>query len=422
MEKAPVSTHSSRFKPSFVVFDFETVEVLSDGSKVASTEFYKANFRVSSCAFSYRNGADQLVSHFTQGEAETLYFLERLVDQQILLVAHNVQFEMGVIQCRFGSLAARVLWLADTMRLIQCYDNGGDEFALDAPLSLDDQLDALTIGEVKPGKSISGLSLSKAARRILKVADHKEPYYLWLRTNVEGCHAGREGAFLHHLPPKLLRDYNVADTETTLKLYEFITDYFKSINFNWRFDHGLYFNSVGLIVGAKIRGVRVAREQLSRNRDECEAGIREIESAFTLRFAEEIKSVERRKLLDAIRKRKTLRGRKGFVRRTRLDAEHFDEEIRFNVGSNKQLSALFIDCLGIQPRFLTDKGAPSFKSACLAQYGDGGELLKMRRKKMLILQQQTSLLELSAYDGYWHQDLRAPGTATGRFSGGQHGS
>lgn len=418
------------FKPTYVVVDFETEE-----NGHGSTEFYKPMFRVSSAAFSWIDKDGKIKSEFVRGENQVGYFFERIIDSGIPVVAHNAQFEMGVIGCRYPKLANRVVWLADTMRLVQNFDNGGDKFAMEVlpPLSLDEQLEQLESDsrdeesgkpkkkkDRKP-KSISGLGLTKAIRRILKRPDHKEKAHQWLRGNVPECKGKRLGSYLNRLPPGLLRDYNIGDTEETLRLYVYLTDFFKSIKYDWRKDHALYFNSVKLLVGAKIEGVPVEREGLRTYRDAVEKEIEEIGTLFKNRFAEPIKFVERGRLLDEVRKRKTLKGRCKFVRRVKGDSAYRSEKVGFNVGSNKQLASLFVDQLKLPVKFITAKGQPAFRSAVLESWGDGGTMLKARRKRLLVLKQAESLLALSAFDNNWHLDIKACGTSTGRMAGGQHG-
>jgi hypothetical protein len=409
------------YVPAFIVVDFETAE-----DKHASTEFYRPAFRVVSCAFSWLDQRGQIRSEYTEGENATYYFLERIAKHRIPIIAHNAQFEMGVVGCRFPALAGQLLWHADTMRLVQNYDNGGDDLALETlpPLSLDQQLELLEITEGEGAgepKSLAGLGLSKCVQRILRRPDHKQRAYKWIRENVPECKGKKEARFLNRLPPEMLKVYNIGDTEETLRLYVFITDYFKSIGFDWRRDHALYFNSVRLLVSAKVRGVPVERAQLQANREGVSKEISDIEDAFRARFVEPIGRVERNRLLAEVRERKTLKGRKGFVRRVRRDSDYFVDKVRFNIGSNKQLEALFVNQLGMRPKFRTDKGAPAFRSAVLGQWGDGGLMLQKRRKRLLVLKQTESLLDLSAFDSKWHVDLKACGTSTGRFSGGSHG-
>jgi DNA polymerase I-like protein with 3'-5' exonuclease and polymerase domains len=293
-----------------------------------------------------------------------------------------------------------------------------------SPRSLDEQLDRLEAGEEYEEEElrwIGGLGLANAVQRILNLPDHKEEAHQWLRLNVAEAR-GKLGKYLGRLPRALLERYNVGDTEATLRLYAFLVGHFARLGYDWRLDHTLYFSTVRSVVAAKIRGVRVDREALATYAKQVGREIEEISGSFSARFAVEICAVERGRLLKQIRKRKTLRGRKQFVRRYRMGSGSAVEDVRFNVGSNNQLAALFVSTLGMEPKFKTDKGAPSFRSAVLSQWGSGGEVLKTRRKRMLVLKQAEALLELSAVDGRWHVEIKVAATSTGRLAGGSHGT
>lgn len=381
-----------------------------------SLEAWHPDFRIISMAMSWFDGEGKIFSDYVTGEKQIGARL-RLLEPDTPLVAHNIQFEMSCAKCRFPDI--RLNWCVDTMRLVQNYDNGGDEYEV-RPISLDDELEAIESGEEAKPESIAGLGLAKAAQRILGVENPKKPFYEWLRANVEGCRKGNEGTHLSKLPPVLLRAYNIADTETTLNLYKFLTNFFKKISYDFRLDHRLYLSSVGFIVDAKIRGVAVRRESLATSLDGLRNELKTIEEKFMGEMAGPIKQVERIRKLNAIRKRKKLRGRKKFLKRFRDGSETARDEIIFNVGSNKQLETLFRTVLNFPMQFETAKGSPSFRAPVLHQWGPGGELLKARRKRMLIIKQCENLAALSEFDGRWHHDLRAAGTATGRYSGGAH--
>lgn len=406
----------SKFRPSAVAIDFETVD-----SSGPSLEFWRQDFRAVSMAASWFDREGRIVSDYMLGEVAIEHFLERLACDRIVTIAHNLQFEAGVIKCRFPQLDVNLC--IDTMRLCQVYDNGGDKFALEKPLTLDDELDAIEGAddddECKP-ESVAGLGLGKAIRRVLSEPSHKERYYKWLRDNVAECKRGREGQFLDRLPPDQLRSYNVGDTEACLKLYVHLVEYFASIGYNWQLDHQLYLSTCRYVVAAKIRGVRVEREKLEQYRGDLEREIEAIGKAFLDRYAEPIKRVERSRLLVQIKKRKTLRGRKGFIRGYRSGKAPNRRAVDFNVGSNDQLASLFCDQMGLRAKFETAKGRPSFRSAVLGQWGEGGEMLKTRRKRMLVLKQCEALLKLSEIDGRWHCDLKLAAAATGRMAGGSH--
>lgn len=395
--------------PKFLVIDFETVL-----NGVGSLDFWHPGFRAASMAASWRDG-DAIRSLFFEGEDAILQFLGEAEIYGIGAVVHNMGFELGVLSCRFPSIRS-LAWLADTMRMVQCWDNGGDAYLARAP-SLDD-LEESGVDDADDGDTwIGGLGLANATQRILGRPDHKAEAYAYLRAL--GVKAGQEGKNLNRLPRDILERYNVADTEETLRLYEHLVAQFEKIGYDWRLDHSLYMSSVRFIVGAQIKGVRVDRERLDVYRREVAGEIAAIEADFRGRFMGPIAAVERERLLDAIRQRKTLRGRKGFIRRYRDGARPAAGEVQFNVGSNQQLARLFMGELGIQPRFFAAKGAPSFKSSVLDQWGEGGAALKTRRKRMIVLKQAEALYELSAVDGRWHVPLKACGTSTGRMSGGQ---
>lgn len=394
----------------YVCVDFETIEIRPDGSTLGSTEAYRDNFRVDSAAFTWQQPEDgSIQSTFIQGEEAVGEYLRLLGDAPLL--AFNVQYEMLVAACRYPHL--NLNWAMDAQRLAQLYDNGGPDDAFETVIiEPEDEDEEATIKRYP----LSGFSLVKCVKRILGGDDHKAEAYEWLRKN--GVKKGEEGANLNRLPPEILEKYNTGDTEQTWHLAAFLLDYFDSISFDWRLDHQLYFNSVRYIAATKRRGVYVDRARLGAYIVEVEAEIFKIAEDFLQRFAEPIKAVERAKLLEEIRGRKTLRGRKKYLKRIRTDSLKWAEDIAFNVGSNKQLEALFVGVLGIEPRFHTAKGSPSFKSSVLSQWGEGGALLEKRRKRLIVLNQAKALYELSEYDSRWHLNLRAVGSANGRYSGG----
>lgn len=394
-----------------VAVDYETVE-LTDAGPVASTEAYRTNFRVSSCAFTYRE-AGKLVSWFVEGEDAVRAELEKLTQDKI--VVHNLGFEQMVTMCRFPAL--KLNWHADTMRLAQVYDNGGKDTDIDWVVLPENVL----VPEDKPKVKrvpLSGLGLSKCAHRILgDTTNHKAEAHDWIYANVPKS-KGKAGKFLHLLPRDIMVRYNVADTEITLRLYEYMTRAFVQLEYDWTFDHSLYMSSVVHIAQSKIRGVRVDRPALQEFELDLKQEIDKIGSDFRTAFEAPILQIEQDRLDKWVSKVKTEKGRNN--RRTKWADRHPTavKEVRFNVGSNAQLAALFVGKLGMVAKFLTDKGAPSFKSAMLSQWAEGGAMLKIRRKRMLVLKQTQALLGLSEYDGRWHCSLKAAGTSTGRYAGG----
>jgi DNA polymerase I-like protein with 3'-5' exonuclease and polymerase domains len=301
------------------------------------------------------------------------------------------------------------------MRLAQNYDLGGKEDEFEWVTDPDEVLEE---GDepTKKRYPLSGLSLVKCARRNLGDAeDHKKEAHDWIYANVPECKKGKAGSYLDRLPKDILERYTVADAITTLRLYEYFTMQFRSLEYDWTFDHGLYMSTTKWVTKSKIRGIKVNREPLNGYKGSVKDEILSIEAEFRTKFEKEIIELEFQKAVDYILAVKTRRGQ---LKRMRDYLSGKDVKIKFNVGSNKQLAELFVDKLGIVPKFRTDKGSPSFKSAMLSQWGEGGEMLKIRRKRMLVLKQSTSLYYLSADDGRWHAGLRVAAAASGRLAGG----
>ena len=426
----------STFKPALVVIDYETALLTGE----ASVEFYRDDFRIDSMAWSYRDANNEIKSGFVEGEDRIAKILERLVDDGVPIWAHNVPFEMGCTMCRFPELEKKMRWGGDTMRLAQNFDNGGRDYQREeVPLTFEEELDKLMTeaeGEEYEREETTykkGLSLVACTNRILprKHHGHKKEAHDWIRENVKECGAkGRVGKFLNRLPYPIMKRYNIGDTETTLALYEFITDHFSGIGYDYRMDHALYMNSVRMIVVAKIGGAEVRREALAETVALLEQEVIDIEQAFLKKFDTQIQQLEAKRLeewcggcrTDAgqLKRRNAAIADRELIDPYKRDPDNnkWDKNVRFNVGSNKQLTRIFVGALGMKPVFLTDKGSPSFKSCFLSQWGEGGLILKTRRERLLVLQQAKSLYELSEYDGRWHLDLKACGCSTGRYSGG----
>lgn len=408
------------FIPKLISIDYETLELNPDGSSQGSLEAYKDNFRIDSIACTWYNKTGEMVSYFCQGEEKVVRVLRLLSRLQIPLVAHNIAYEMLVSACRVPNLSLN--WYCCTMRLSQLWDGGGDKFAVEWVLP-DDYKDA-TEGEEKEEPELKkeltgGLGLVKCLKRILPedYIDHKKEAHQWIRANVEECKKGKEGGFLSKLPTDILKRYNIADTENTLKLYDYLIKEYAAENFDWRVDHTIWLNSARRINDAHIHGILVDRTSADSYRREILGEMKAIEEKFLTKLATDIKKVERIRLLNRIRKLKKLKGRKAFIKRYRSGNEKSVKDVKFNVGSGTQLVQLFIDVQKKEIVFETPKGAPSTKSSHLYTYGEGGELLAARKKRQLVLKQVERLLEKSEYDGRWHLNLRACGTVTGRFAG-----
>lgn len=425
----------SKWKPELIVLDYETALLTGE----ASTEFWRKDFRVESCAFTWVDEHGKYKSEFLQGEADIGDMLRKISAAQIPVWVYNIGFELGVTMCRFPGID--LLWGGDVMRLVQVYDNGSGDRNMD---TVEDELDramAEALGEdyeEPTGKYTPGFSLAAAVKRILPADyhDHKDEAYDWIRANVPECTGRKQpGAFLNHLPYDIMVRYNIGDTENTLRLYEKIVADFAEEGYDWTRDHALYMGSAYPIVKKMVEGVPVDREKLAAYGEELVQEMADIDQTFLTEFAKEIEKIEAARAEKFIMEPKTVAGQQRRIKRLQDDAakykanpeaEHgnksnkYWEKVKFNPGSTKQLAMLFVDLLGITPQFFTEKGAPAFGAAFLKQWGSGGELLNKRNKRRLVLNQVNNLLALTEYDGRWHLSLKLAGTKSGRYAGGKN--
>lgn len=395
-----------------VCLDYETAELQPDGSFVASTEAYRPNFRVTSCAFTWEEEG-KLISKYVEGEDAVRTETQSWLDCDAQFLCFNVTFEGLVSRCRFPD--QNIVWHVDAMRLAQNFDNGGtgDDFILV------EEEDLLAPGD-KPKIKRSpteGLGLVKCVQRILgDTSDHKKEAYEHIMSLVN-CKYKQCGQYLHLLPTDIMARYNCADTENTYRLYKFIVDHFRYIQYDWTFDHQLYMMSANKIIGGKIRGIRVDRPQLAAYIQTVQQEIADIGVQFRAKFLVQIEAIEAERLAVYLAGVKTEKGRAKRLAKYEAGDTKAVDAVRFNPGSNSQLATLFVDKLGITPVFFTDKGAPSFKSAMLGQWGEGGAVLKIRRKRGIVLKHSEALYKMSEITGRFHPSLRTAGTKTGRYVG-----
>lgn len=402
-------------KPSVIAFDFETTGL----------DYWNPDFRVLSCAFAWQGDDGRIKTRYLVGEDEIGKQIKIIRQLSIPLVAHNYAFERGCLTYRFSdSIAENDI---DTMRLVQCFDNGGKDVKLQGPMSLEDELAALD-GELV---FKSGLGLEASVTRLLPkdFHNHKQPYYAWLRENA-GVKKGQEGANLYLLPEDQLEAYNTMDAVLTLMLYNVTTEKFAAEGFDWTYDHRLHIAACRRIVEAKASGILVNREALKTN---AEAANREcvlIHNDFYNKHHTKIAEIEAERYQVWLDAPKSARGK------AQRAGKGMPDSLRFNPSSTTQLAELFIGKLGHTPKFFTKEGKsskksreanpdqapfvpkPSMRASHLSSYGEGGEMLANYKKRLLVLKQEQKLLELSAKDGAFHHDLKACGTKTGRYSGG----
>ncbi len=381
-----------------ISLDYETALLTGEGS----VEFYRDDFRVTSMAL-----ATSAEAFFIEGEEDILTVLKSICQRPIIV--HNLAFEYGVTKCRFPSITLN--WAYDTMRLVQCADNGA---AVELDQSLDDELEG--VEDISIAK-LTGLGLSASLKRWLPDSiDHKAEAYAQIAAalpgNVEAIK--NPGRFLSALSSEQLKAYNCADAQQTLLLCHKILDYFRSIDFNPDMDHYLYTNMCFLVSDAKIRGVKVNPTLLQESLLNLEAEALKMQQDFYESVKEPLKIFEEQNKAALLAKFKTVKKQQALL----VEFEQDPTSYAFNLNSAKHKEQLFCNIMGIVPKFTTPAGAPAFKRSVLGQWGKSGLILQKRGSVLIAQAQINNLLEKASYDGRWHVDLRAAGTTTGRMKGG----
>ncbi len=398
-----------------VALDLETSD-----SRGASFEIFRDDFKVDSMSLFYGNG----IQWYSDKPLDILDKLRELSEMQTGIVVHNKQFEYSVLTKLYPEYPLN--YVQDTMRMAQLWDAGGAEFDMEPTLTLEQSI-ALELGEIseddldKHWKKSKGLSLEACALRFLpsEYHHHKAVAHNWLKEN-HGIKSNY-GQHLHLLPPDVLEAYNNKDTEVTYRLYEALKTLLG--DFDYTRDWQLYTLRIRHMAAAYIDGIHINRPVLLEYIKEIEAEISGIESRFLERFKTEIETVQELRLVRLVNdwaldsELKSDRARANRFEAV-ASGKHDDKWERFNVGSSHHLVLLFCEVLKIVPKFLTPKGSPSCKSSHLNQYGEGGEMLLKRKKRLLVLQQACNVYLGSAVDGKVHPQIRAAGTRTGRVAGG----
>lgn len=446
---------------NLVCIDFETTGLNA----------WEPDFRVLSIAASWFVGdpdQEQTQTFFTKGEEPTRVFLKMLSDAQIPLLAHNVGFELLVIKCRFPELNLNLKY--DSMRLSQLMGGAnemGQGFGLDDSLARHrpdlighkqkfyDHLkqkvaDAQSTGTLTE-KTWAPDDNGKDQR--LAIID-EEGERVWLEEGIENDEAiSFNGTwetktvtkevkltnkslmkYVHLADDKALEEYNVGDTDCTLKLARFIANQFAFEKYNWETDHELFMSMAHLITDAQVRGIKVDREALQKYVEDVTQEVAEIDQVFFKEFDEPIMAVRQ-----ALKVKAQSKFKKKIV----------EELPEFNITSKTHMEALCVDQLDLARKvflkegmedalvpkwfkmvpgehgkehgpelLVTPKNSPSFRSAHMHQWGRPGEIIQNRGKRLLVKTQTAKLLSLSEGDGFWHQGLRLCGTVTGRYAGG----
>ncbi len=412
------------------MIDLISIDYETKDSRGASFEYFRKDFTIFSLSCCWRDPKTKEPQFwFSTDPMRIAQKLASMARTQVPVIAHNLPYELACTKKCYPHI--NLNWHADTMRLTQLRDGGGDLF--DAPVLTLEQEIAMELGEMNEKQvkrqwaKTKGLGLEAAAFRYLseKYQGHKKPAHDWLEENL-GIKKDH-GRHLDRLPYDMLEQYNNADTLITLLLYESHVEYFKSQKFDWSQDWKLFINRADLMTSAHIKGIKINTEKLLDYIVEVEAEIAEMEAKFTKMFTKEIEILKENRLIHLwnhwTQQPKTDRGRSN--RRRKLESGEMDDEWNsFNIGSSKQLTELFSKILGIEHQFETPKGSPSFKSSHLSQWitsdgRRGGDLLLNRKKRLLVLQQCCNVYLSAQHDGRTHPSIKISGTKSNRVAGGR---
>ena len=345
-----------------VALDYETTGL----------NYWESDFRILSAAFVHTCGN----KIFIEGEDAVKDELTACIEKGYTFVVQNASFEWG---CTFFRYGIDLPVHADTMRMAQNYG---------PPMK--------QLGK----KKVPTFKLTALVEEYLGVEDFKAKFY----NVIKAKGFTNPGAHLTELSPEEFKEYNIADADYTLQVYEYILRYFEKINHNWHLDHYLYMVKVKRLVKLKARGLLVDREKLASNIKDVDASVDKIDADFVARFPKECAEITEEIVCKKWKSEKGRNAKRG--------------TIKFNCGSATQLARLFRDKLNVPIAFYTPGGSPSFKAGHLHTYGDAGKALKGRGSTIVNLSQMHALYALSEKTGRWHPDYQVVRTATGRLAGG----
>lgn len=378
-------------------------------------DYWHPDFRVTDCAFSWRNDTGKMVSKHVRGHEEVREALLVLVERDVRIIVHNLNYELGVLMTQYPEIRFKEMWC--TQRLCQVGDAGSEQKFYKKRY------------KKQGGEPRDGLNLEACCSRWLsnKYHDHKREAHNWI---LEKFGPGAKvGTLLSQLPSDIMQRYNCGDTENTLRLYEEVVAQFSKDRYkSYTLDHQLYRGRCLELVNAFVLGVKINPEQLQTCINVTTKELDGIREKFFAAHKDDILQAIAIKVI-AFCEDPTLKKESGRHNRWMkvLNGEEFGDRKKicgFNINSPKDLYLLYNGVLGIDAPFMTqpDKngkggGNPSFKKAHLPAWHDSGKILQDKGTLGIVKKQAESLQILSSRDGRWHLSTLATGTKSGRMSG-----
>lgn len=234
---------------------------------------------------------------------------------------------------------------------------------------------------------------------------------------------------LAKLEPELFGRYCALDAEAHLQGFEVLADAVSGLGVPGavlrEYHSGDFLTEVRLLIEQQLRGITIDVPKLTSYAEKLQTEIDTGLSGFTTHpDVAPIVAEYNQAVVDEIVKAEPPKFRKDGEITARW--EKWKEKVAdakrqtfFNPGSPKQLSWLFYERLGFQPRKWTDdtRKTPSTDKEVLPFLGEPGKLLSKTKKKQKELSYVTAGL-MKQRDGVIHAQCKSVGTVTGRLAGG----
>lgn len=350
-------------------------------------QYYHEKYKLESMAFYIVRDQEVVDTLYTEDMEEAGGILLQAQEQGYMFLVWNLTYEYGVFLTQFG---------IDIK-----------ESVIDAMLVYKDATERKSRYSKKPW----GLSLANAAWEMCDVKDYKNKHLQPLIDNGVAKNMKDAHAHVAELPSELLEAYNLDDVKYTWEVFYKSCERLQHVGYDWTRLHPLYVADCVRNVNAFIRGIKIDRDMLYKGYKSLERQQQELSDQFMLKYEEAINT--------ACEKIKSYKEDKSYYDR-KAKAKNPDkikfipvEPIVFNINSTDH-KAYLADALGLEARFFTDAGSPSFNRKHLHQWGELGKDLEKFSKISRPIMECEKVLALSEDTGRLHTLVRPAMTITGR--------
>jgi len=367
----------------YVVFDYE-----------ANTDFgldpWHPKYKLESCAFRVRDN-HRVNEIYTTSVKEMKDLIEQAIEDKYLISIYNAGYEYPVTLSQFCLNLNKYGRLLDTMRLFQ--------------------------HSTKVNGDMRQLNLQEAARQMLGISNYKEFHLQPLLDRNIAKNMTQAHAKVSMLSSEELKNYNLDDVRITEEVMIQCWIYLANLGYNWIPDHKMYIADVMRNTKPFLEGYKFDADLAFEGLIELRKQMNELLTDFHTEYEKDIHyTVEKMK---GIKTQEDFEKRKANSKTGKTQVIERDWE--FKLTSTKALEALCVDTLGMEPKFFTNGGAPSFKKEFLGQWGEVGKKLKKISKLKKPIQELEKTIAMASFDGRVHTQTKAGLTATGRNTSGKGG-